>query len=53
MTNRQDDYRFEAEYGPQSDWQTKSRRFMRYLASRNVECWGFFIAGLIFGGMFL
>ena len=35
-----------------ADWREISSRFWRYLRTRPAESWGFFIAGLIFGGMF-
>lgn len=28
-------------------------RIKRYLSTRSMECWGFFIAGLMIGGAFL
>lgn len=34
------------------DWRETSSRFWRYLRTRPAECWGFFIAGLIIGGVF-
>ncbi len=35
-----------------SEWRETSSRFWRYLRTRPAECWGFFIAGLIVGGIF-
>ncbi len=35
-----------------TDWREISSRFWRYLRTRPAECWGFFVVGLIFGGMF-
>jgi len=34
------------------DWRETSSRFWRYLRTRPLESWGFFIAGLVFGGLF-
>ncbi len=34
------------------DWRETSSRFWRYLRTRPMESWGFFIAGLLLGGMF-
>jgi hypothetical protein len=34
------------------DWRETSSRFWRYLRTRPAETWGFFVAGLIIGGMF-
>ncbi len=33
-------------------WNAKFWRFARYLTTRKVESWGFFIAGLMIGGLF-
>ncbi len=35
-----------------SDWATKARRFVRYLATRKMECWGFFAAGYLIATIF-
>ncbi|MDQ7017654.1 MAG: hypothetical protein Q9M33_00705 [Robiginitomaculum sp.] len=34
------------------DWRETSSRFWRYLRTRPAETWGFFVAGLIVGGVF-
>jgi hypothetical protein len=31
---------------------TNALRFMRYLSTRNVECWGFFAAGFLVATIF-
>lgn len=31
------------------DWRETSSRFWRYLRTRSLECWGFFVAGLLLG----
>lgn len=30
-----------------TDWRTKGARFVRYVTTRNKECWGFFAAGFL------
>lgn len=35
------------------NWNAKFWRFVRYLSTRKIESWGFFIAGLMIGGLFL
>lgn len=34
-------------------WKVKGLRFLRYLSTRPVGCWGFFIAGLLIGKIIL
>lgn len=34
------------------DWGTKARRFVRYLTTRKMECWGFFAAGFLIATIF-
>ncbi len=46
---------FETEFETRSDrasLESKFWRFARYLSTRRIECWGFFIAGLMIGGIF-
>ncbi len=31
----------------EGDWKRKGLRFLRYLSSRDMECWGFFAAGIL------
>ncbi len=33
------------------DWREITSKFWRYLRTRPMECWGFFIAGLLIGGL--
>ncbi len=35
-----------------AEWRESLARFWRYLRTRRTESWGFFIAGLILGGLF-
>ena len=42
-----------AHYERTADWKTKGLRFVRYLSTRKIESWGFFIAGLLIGGVIL
>ncbi|NNE56900.1 MAG: hypothetical protein HKN36_02230 [Hellea sp.] len=49
------DRTFEDEYAAQSrgdDWSTKGARFVRYLSTRKIECWGFFAAGFFISKIF-
>jgi len=39
--------RFQAE-----DWKAKGLRFLRYLSTRKMECWGFFVAGFLVATIF-
>ncbi|VAV99070.1 hypothetical protein MNBD_ALPHA06-2205 [hydrothermal vent metagenome] len=34
------------------DWRETSAKFWRYLRTRPIENWGFFVGGLLFGGLF-
>ena len=36
----------------QEDWALKGRRFLRYLSTRKMECWGFFAAGFLVATIF-
>lgn len=33
-------------------WTKKARRFVRYLSTRKMECWGFFAAGYLIATIF-
>lgn len=33
-------------------WKRKFYRFLRYLSTRNMECWGFFAAGFLVATIF-
>ena len=46
MMNRYDD-----EYEEDS-WRLKGVRFLRYLSTRKMECWGFFAAGYLIAVIF-
>ncbi len=59
--NHRDDWdrMFEDEYadphyrGDRADeWRAKGARFVRYLSTRNMECWGFFFAGFLIAKVF-
>ena len=44
------DRMFEDEYADRSgaeEWREKGSRFLRYLATRKMECWGLFAAGFL------
>ncbi|MEE9347574.1 MAG: hypothetical protein V3U82_05225 [Robiginitomaculum sp.] len=50
------DSSFDEDFAARMDGESFSRkfwRFMRYLSTRKIESWGFFIAGLMIGGIFL
>jgi len=34
------------------EWRAKGARFIRYLSTRKIECWGFFAAGFIIATIF-
>lgn len=44
--------RMSARHGS-DDWRHKGKRFMRYLSTRQMECWGFFAAGILIGKVIL
>ncbi len=44
-----DDYDFEERVMHRQSLQAKGLRFMRYLSTRQMEVWGFFVAGLLLG----
>jgi len=35
------------------EWKRKGLRFLRYLSTRQIECWGFFAAGVLVGKIIL
>lgn len=39
-------------YSRDEDWRAKGARFVRYLTTRDRECWGFFIAGVLIAIVF-
>ena len=45
--SRYDDYRDQGD-----SWRLKGARFLRYLSTRKMECWGFFAAGFIISAIF-
>jgi hypothetical protein len=44
--------RFEDDYDTDESWRSKGARFLRYLATRKMECWGFFAAGYLIATIF-
>lgn len=36
-----------ARYERTESWKAKGLRFVRYLSTRQMECWGFFAAGVV------
>ncbi len=41
-----------ASYSSSREWKRKSLRFLRYLSTRKMECWGFFVAGFLVATIF-
>ncbi len=41
-----------ARFETKEEWTRKGRRFLRYLATRKMECWGFFAAGFLIATIF-
>jgi len=41
-----------AERSTADDWRAKGARFVRYLSTRKIECWGFFAAGFVIATIF-
>ncbi len=39
--------------GTTQDWRVKGARFVRYLTTRSVECWGFLAVGVLIGKIIL
>ncbi len=58
MSNRYDDdldRAFERRAGRMEtteEWKAKGLRFLRYLSTRKMECWGFFAAGFLIATIF-
>ena len=45
--------RFEDEFDHTVEsWRSKGARFLRYLSTRKMECWGFFAAGFLIATIF-
>ena len=44
---------FDEDFAVRSDsWRIKGARFLRYLSTRKMECWGFFAAGYLIATIF-
>ena len=43
--------RYDDDYDVDS-WRIKGARFLRYLSTRKMECWGFFAAGYLIATIF-
>ena len=39
-------------YETTQEWKAKGLKFLRYLSTRHVECWGFFAAGFLVATIF-
>jgi len=55
--NHRDDWDrvFEDDYAAPDradEWRAKGARFLRYLSTRKMECWGFFAAGFLIATIF-
>jgi len=44
--------RYDDDYSREESWRSKGARFTRYLATRKMECWGFFAAGFLIATIF-
>ena len=42
----------ERDFDYEESWRSKGARFIRYLSTRKMECWGFFAAGFIISAIF-
>ena len=47
-----DEFDFESRIRDRQDYQAKFWRFLRYLSTRKIECWGFFVAGFLIATIF-
>lgn len=52
MNDYNDFDEFEARVTERQEWKAKMLRFARYLSTRKMECWGFFIAGYLIATIF-
>jgi len=43
---------FESRIGSRQDFKAKFWRFIKYLSTRKLECWGFFAAGFLIATIF-
>ena len=50
MTDR--DFDFESRIESRQTYKAKFWRFMKYLSTRQMECWGFFAAGFLIATIF-
>ncbi len=45
--------RYDDEFDHRTEsWRIKGARFLRYLSTRKMECWGFFAAGFLIATIF-
>lgn len=51
MTERSE-FDFESRIEDRQSLQSKFWRFVKYLSTRKMECWGFFLAGYIISAIF-
>ena len=47
-----DEFDFESRIRDRQSLQGKFWRFVKYLSTRQIECWGFFLAGYIIATIF-
>ncbi len=57
MTYKNDDFDYTYEsraerHAAAAEWKSKFTRFLRYLSTRKMECWGFFAAGFLIATIF-
>ena len=49
---RDTDFDFETRIERREGLKANALRFLRYLATRKMECWGFFVAGYLIATIF-
>lgn len=49
MSRFDDEFDYETR---EESWRSRGARFVRYLSTRKMECWGFFAAGYIIATIF-
>ncbi len=47
-----EEFDFESRIGNGQDFKAKFWRFIKYLSTRKLECWGFFAAGYLIATIF-
>jgi len=50
--SRHDELDFDSKVADQQSFTAKFWRFVKYLSTRRIECWGFFLAGYLIATIF-